>query len=167
MNGADWALLLALVLGAVIGWRMGIARLAAFTLGFSTGIVVDQKLAADFSTWILHLMEKTHSSFYTVVDAAFVAHFFARIILAVLLGIMFHLALSRKRIHWKEAFTFDGFRIVSGLIGAVNGTVIVMVVACEVAILLTLTMTSAQFDHVITSSSILSPAARVFHLQHL
>jgi len=164
VDGADWALLAVMAVGAIVGWRRGAAQWTAFTLGFAAGVAVDNGPSSRFATWVSHSVEKTHSFAYTI-DATSVAHFCARIGIALIVGIVCHQLTWENRGHWNEAFSFAPFSKVAGAVGALDCVLVTTLVSCEFALLLAATMTSINFDHTITHATVLSHAARLFHLE--
>jgi hypothetical protein len=167
MNGADWALIVVVVIGGVIGWRMGTVGWSAFALGFTFGIAVGAWPATHVGSWVLHQMEGTHSSFYEDVDLSFVTHFCIRMAIAILAGALGHRLARVNREHWQSAFAVPPFPVVSKVVGALNSALVLTIVACELALLLAATMTSVSFDGTVLHSAVLSPTTRLFHLQLL
>jgi hypothetical protein len=87
--------------------------------------------------------------------------------IAVLAGALAHRLTRVNREHWRSAFDVPPFPVVSKVVGALNSALVLTIVACELALLLAATMTSASFDDMVLHSAILSPTTRLFHLQLL
>ncbi|MDA8386500.1 MAG: hypothetical protein M0Z88_09620 [Actinomycetota bacterium] len=163
MNAADGVFVVAVAIAGVIGWRTGAGRCTAAVLGFAVGTVLGGVPAAAFAHWVLHVMEKTHNASSAIANVALVGHFCARVMIALAAALLFHRVAEKNRAHWPEAFSDAPWSTASRFVGAADGTLLGILLACEVALLLAATI-SGGFGHTIQSSTWLAPASRFFAL---
>lgn len=138
MNAATGILVFIAALGAFVGYRIRLSRIAPFTVGFL--------LATSFGAWVAPRAGAWISSMIRDPSVLVLGHerrvawaygvLFSSLLLAVIAGVVVHRMSRARQPHWQQALSFREFRVASRVVGAIDGAVIAGIAATEIALLL-------------------------------